>query len=56
MGAMFCKGTTFVKNISCLILRIVSFDTASLHHLTFRILEPYPFEDIGLDLSHAISH
>ena len=29
------------KKNSCLVVRIVSFDTAGLHLLTFRILEPY---------------
>ena len=39
-----------VKKISCLVARIVSFDTAGLHLSTFRILESYPFKDIGLIL------
>ena len=41
---------------SCLIARIVLFDTAGLHPLTFHILESYPPKDIELDLSHVISH
>ena len=28
---------------TCLVARVVSFDTAGLHLLTFRILEPQPF-------------
>ena len=36
---------TFVKKNSCLVARIVSFDTLGLHLLTFRILEPYPSKD-----------
>ena len=56
MSVMFCMGATFVKKNSCLVARIVSFDTAGLHLLTFRILEPYPSKDIELDLSHVISH
>ena len=36
--------------------RIASFDSSDLNLLTFRILEPYPFKDIELDLSPAISH
>ena len=40
-----CTGTTFVKN-SCLVFRIVLFDTVGLHLLTFRILESYPSKDI----------
>ena len=47
---------TFIKKNSCLVARIVSFDTAGLHLLTFRILEPHPSNDIELDLSHVISH
>ena len=58
MSVMLCTRATFVKKNSCLVARIVSFDTAGLHLLTFRILEPYPstFKDIEPDLSHAISH
>ena len=48
--------TTFVKKNSYLIARIVSFNTLSLHLLTFRILEPYPSRDIALDVTHVISH
>ena len=43
---MLCTGATFVKKNSCLVARIVSFDTVGLHLLTFRILEPYPSKDI----------
>ena len=46
MSVMLCTGATFVKKKSCLVTRIVSFDTAGLHLLTFRILEPYPSKDI----------
>ena len=53
---ILCTGVTFVKKISCLVARIVSFDTAGQHLFTFRILEPYPFKDIKLGLSHFISH
>ena len=56
MSVMLCTGATFEKKNSCLVARIVSFDTAGLHQLTFRILEPYPFKDIDLDLTHVISH
>ena len=56
MSVMLLTGATFVKKNSCLVARIVSFDTAGLHLLTFRILEPYPSKDIELDLSHVISH
>ena len=56
MPVMLCMGATFVKKNSCLVARIVSFDTAALHLLTFRILQPYPFKDIGLDHSNFISH
>ena len=43
---MLCTGATFVKKNSCLVARIVSFDTVGLHLLTCRILEPYPSKDI----------
>ena len=56
MSVMLCTGGTFIKKNSCLAARIVSFDTAGLHLLTFRILEPYPSKDIDLDLSNVISH
>ena len=56
MSVMLITGATFVKKNSCLVARIVSLDTAGLHLLTFRILEPYPSKDIELDLSHVISH
>ena len=56
MSVMLRTEATFVKINSCLVVRIVSFDTAGLHLLTFRILEPYPSKDIELDLSHVISH
>ena len=56
MSVMLCTGATFVKENSCLVARIVSFDTAGLHLLTFRILEPYSSKDIELDLSQVISH
>ena len=55
MSVMLCTGVTFVKKNSCLVARILSFDTAGLHLLTFCILEPYPSKDIGLDLSHVNS-
>ena len=50
MPVVLCTGATFVKKSSCIVARIVSFDTAGLHLLTFRILELYPFKDIELDL------
>ena len=56
MSVMLCAGATFAKKNSILVARIVSFDTAGLHLLTFRILEPYLAKDIDLDLSHVISH
>ena len=46
---MLCMGATFVKKNFCLVARIVSFDVAGLHLLTFCILEPYPSKDIELD-------
>ena len=56
MSVMLCTGATFVKKNSCLVARIVPFDTVGLHLLTFRILEPYPSKDIALNLSHVMSH
>ena len=56
MSVMYCTGATFVKKNSCLVARIVTFDNAGLHLLTFRILEPHQSKDIELDLSHVISH
>ena len=46
MSVMLCTGATFVKKKSCLVARIVSFDSVGLHLVTFRILEPYPSKDI----------
>ena len=56
MSVMLCTGATFVKKNSCLVVRVVSFNTVGLHLLAFRILEPYLSKDIALDLSHVISH
>ena len=39
MSVMLCTGTTFVKKNHCLVARIISFCTVSLHLLTFLILE-----------------
>ena len=52
MSVMLCTGATFVKKNSCLVARVVSFDTAGVHLLTFHFLEPYLSKDIELDLSH----
>ena len=41
MSVMLYMGPTFIKKNSCLVARIVSFDTAGLHVFTFCILEPY---------------
>ena len=46
MSVTLCTRATFVKKNSCLVARIVPFDTVGLHPLTFRI---------ALDLSHVIS-
>ena len=54
MSIMLCTGATFVKKSSCLVARIVSFDTAGLHLLTLRILVPYPSKDTESDISHVI--
>ena len=39
MSVMLCTEATFGKKNSCLVTRIVLFDTAGLHLLTFPILE-----------------
>ena len=39
---MLCTGATCAKKNSCLVARIVSFDTVGIHLYTFRILEQYP--------------
>ena len=39
MSIVLCTGATFVKINSCLVARIVSFNTAGLHLLTFHF--PY---------------
>ena len=54
MSVILCTGASFAKKKSYLVAGIVSFDTAGLHLLTFRVLEPYPSKDIELDLSHVI--
>ena len=46
MSVTLCTGATLVKKNSCLVAKIVSFDTIGLHLLTFHILEPYPSKDI----------
>ena len=56
MSVMLCTGANFVKKNSCLVARVVPFDTVGLHLPTFCILEPYPSKDIAPGLSHAISH
>ena len=37
MSVMLCTGATFLKKHSCPVARIVSFDTAGLYLLTFRV-------------------
>ena len=37
---------TFVKKNSCLVARIVSFNTVGQYLLIFRVLEPYPSKNI----------
>ena len=53
---MLCMEVNFCKENSCLVARVVSFDTAGLDLLTFCILKPYPSKDIELDSSHIIQH
>ena len=56
MSVMLRTGANFTKQNSCLVARTVPYYTASLHQLTFHILEPYLSKDIALGLSHLISH
>ena len=49
VSVMHCTEATFVKKNSCLVARIVSFETAGLHLLTFRILESWLSKDIDLE-------
>ena len=56
MSVILFTGATFVKKNFCLVVRIVSSDTKGPRLFTFHILEPYPSNDIELDLSHVISH
>ena len=53
---MLCTGATFMKKNYCLVARIVSFDTAGVHLLTFRNLETHRSQDNELDRSHYISY
>ena len=53
MSVMLCTGAAFVDKNSCLVARIISFDTAGFYLLTLRILQPHPFKDTELDLSHV---
>ena len=46
IGLFTTTGVTFVKKNSCLVARVVSFDTVGLYVLTFHILEPCPSKDI----------
>ena len=55
MSVTVCTKASFVKKNFCLVPRIVLFDNAGLHLLTFRILVPYLSKDIELNLNHVIS-
>ena len=48
---MLFTEATFVKKNSCLVARIISFGTAGLLLLAFRILEPYPSSLVTVTLS-----
>ena len=56
MSVMLCTRALFVKKNSCLVARIVSFNTVGLHLLIFCILQPYLFENTELNLSNVISY
>ena len=49
MSVIYCMEAVSVKKYSCLVAKIVLFDTVGLH------LQPYP-ANIALDLSHVISY
>ena len=51
MSIILCTGVTFVKKNSCLVARIILFDTEGLHLFTFCILELHSSKDIELGLS-----
>ena len=53
---MLCMEVFFVKKTSGLVARIVLFDTAGLHLLTFCILEPYLPKDIKLGLNMVVDN
>ena len=46
MSVMLSTGASFVKKISYLVARVVTFNTVGLHLFTFHILEPYPHKNI----------
>ena len=46
LSVMLNTRATFVKKNSCLVARIVSFDTVGQYLLIFRVLEPYPSKNI----------
>ena len=50
---MLCTEAIFVKINSCLVNRIVLFDTTGLYLLIFRILEPYSSKEIKLDFIYV---
>ena len=52
---MLSTRATFVMINSCLVTRIVPFDTAGLHLLPFHILEPYHPKILSL-ISATLSH
>ena len=54
VSAMLCTGAGFVMKNFFIAARTVLFDTADLHLLTFRILEPYPSKGIQLNLRHPL--
>ena len=56
MSVILSTTANFSKKNSCLVARIVPYYIAGLHLVTFHILEPYPYKDIALGLSHVISH
>ena len=46
MSVILFTGATFVEKNSCLVARIVSFDTVGLHLLTFVIFESHTSKDV----------
>ena len=56
MSVMLFKGATVVKKNSCLVTRTVSFVTAGVYLLTFRILDSYPSQVNDVIIGDMVKH